>query len=126
MRLTPSCLRPARWSGAYMAIEFKREGLEQRFRFEPTAVADPRDVQRVDRELAARRTRYMKELRPAILALEKRISDIADARGQSQRAHASTAQCRRRRPSVRDSRRHHESVATAKLGGCLLFSTLHL
>ena len=57
-----------------------REGLEQRFHFEPTAVADPRDVRRVDRELAARRTRYMKELRPAILALEKRISDIADER----------------------------------------------
>ena len=34
-----------------------REGLEQRFHFEPTAVADPRDVQRIDRELAARRTR---------------------------------------------------------------------
>jgi DNA-binding helix-hairpin-helix protein with protein kinase domain len=57
-----------------------REGLEQRFRFEPAAVTDPRDVQRIDRELAARRTRYMKELRPAILTLEKRINDIGDER----------------------------------------------
>ena len=55
-----------------------REGLEQRFHFKPTAVADPRDVQRVDRELAARCTRYMKELRPAILALEKRINNTRD------------------------------------------------
>ena len=57
-----------------------REGLEQRFHFEPAAVTDPRDVQQIDRELAARRTRYMKELRPAILALEKRIGDIEDDR----------------------------------------------
>ena len=57
-----------------------REGLEQRFHFEQGAITDPRDVQQIDRELAARRTRYMKELRPAILALEKRIGDIEDER----------------------------------------------
>ncbi len=57
-----------------------REALERRFHFEPAAVADPRNVQRLDRELAARRARYMKELRVAILALEKRINAIADAR----------------------------------------------
>jgi DNA-binding helix-hairpin-helix protein with protein kinase domain len=57
-----------------------REGLEQRFHFEPAAIADPRDVQRIDRELAARRTRYVKELRRAIFALEKRINDIGDER----------------------------------------------
>jgi DNA-binding helix-hairpin-helix protein with protein kinase domain len=55
-----------------------REGLEQRFYFEPAAITDPRDVQQIDRELAARRTRYMKELRPEILALEKRINDTGD------------------------------------------------
>ena len=54
-----------------------REGFEQRFHFEPGAITDPRDVQLIDRELAARRTRY-KELRPAILALEKRINDTGD------------------------------------------------
>jgi hypothetical protein len=50
---------------------------------EPLAVADPRDVQRIDRELAARRARYMKELRPPIIALEKRISDIVHERHAS-------------------------------------------
>ena len=43
-------------------------------------MTDPRDVQRIDRELAARRARYMKELRPAIVALEKRINDIVHER----------------------------------------------
>jgi DNA-binding helix-hairpin-helix protein with protein kinase domain len=57
-----------------------REGLEQRFHFEPAAITDPRDVQRIDRELAARRTRYVKELRRAIFALETRINDIGDER----------------------------------------------
>ena len=32
-----------------------REGLEQRFYFEPAAITDPRDVQQIDRELAALR-----------------------------------------------------------------------
>jgi DNA-binding helix-hairpin-helix protein with protein kinase domain len=57
-----------------------RESLEQRFHFEPTAVTDPRDVQRIDRELAARRARYMRELRRAIVGLEKRINDIGEER----------------------------------------------
>jgi len=57
-----------------------REGLEQRFHFEPAVVADPRDVQRLDRELGARRTSYMKELRAAIIALERRIGEFEDER----------------------------------------------
>jgi hypothetical protein len=40
--------------------------------------ADPREVQRLDRELAAPHTHYMKELRAAILALEKRISSAEE------------------------------------------------
>ena len=98
-----------------------REGLEQRFHFEPTAVTDPRDVQRIDRELAARRTRYMKELRPAILALEKRISDIEDerralwqrARGRLQRAHARAAP----RRGSRLSREHLATNTSADVRG---------
>ncbi len=67
-----------------------REGLEQRFHFEPADVADPRDVQRLDRELAARRARYMKELRAAIHALEKRIGDFEGARRALRQRHEAT------------------------------------
>ncbi len=86
-----------------------REALGRRFHFEPAVTADPRDVQRVDRELAARRTRYMKELRAAIIALEKRINAIADERRAlwqqlegifNQRMLARRAAQRRNRPSL--------------------------
>ena len=40
-----------------------RQGLQCKFHFEATVVTDPLDVQRIDRELAARRTRYMISLR---------------------------------------------------------------
>ena len=38
----------------------------------------PLEVQRIDRELAARRTRYMKELRTSVAELEKRINQCMD------------------------------------------------
>ena len=57
-----------------------RDGLERKFTFEPLAVTDPLDVQKIDRELAARRTRLMKELRSAIAGLEKQIACIRDER----------------------------------------------
>ena len=71
-----------------------RESLEQRFHFEPAAITDPRDVRGIDRELAARRTRYVKELRRAIFALEKHINDIGDERRDLwQRVEAAFHEC---------------------------------
>ena len=58
-----------------------RAALEQRYPFEPAVIVDPHDVQRLDRELAARSMRYMNELRSAILAFEKRIHVVGDERG---------------------------------------------
>jgi len=50
------------------------DGLQRQFRFEPASTVDPMEVQRLDRELAGRRIKLMKELRNAIGALEERIN----------------------------------------------------
>jgi DNA-binding helix-hairpin-helix protein with protein kinase domain len=50
-----------------------RWGREQNFKFMPLVIADPIEVQKLDRELAARRIRLMKELRTGIGEFENRI-----------------------------------------------------
>jgi DNA-binding helix-hairpin-helix protein with protein kinase domain len=50
-----------------------RWGREQNFRFMPLAIADPMEVQKLDRELAAQRINLMKDLRTGIAELESRI-----------------------------------------------------
>ena len=57
-----------------------RERLEAKFRFEPVAVTDPLEVRKIDRELAARRIKLMKELRVGIAALEKESHSVRDNR----------------------------------------------
>ncbi|HEY1245140.1 MAG TPA: hypothetical protein VGF29_09950 [Hyphomicrobiaceae bacterium] len=57
-----------------------RWGREQNFKFTPFCIADPLEVQKVDRELAARRIRLMKELRTGISALERRVSGLHNDR----------------------------------------------
>jgi len=61
-------------------LVYWRERLENKFRFEPVAVADPLEVRKIDRELATRRTRLVKELRSGIAALEKEVHAIRDDR----------------------------------------------
>jgi DNA-binding helix-hairpin-helix protein with protein kinase domain len=50
------------------------DGLQRQFRFEAGSTVDPLEVQKLDRELAGRRIKLMKELRIAIGALEQRIN----------------------------------------------------
>jgi DNA-binding helix-hairpin-helix protein with protein kinase domain len=57
-----------------------RWGREQNFKFMPLSIADPVEVQKLDREIAARRIRLMKELRAGIVELEKRINSVQSAR----------------------------------------------
>lgn len=57
-----------------------RWGREQNFKFTPLCIADPVEVQKLDRELAARRIKLMKELRTGILALERRVSGVHNDR----------------------------------------------
>jgi DNA-binding helix-hairpin-helix protein with protein kinase domain len=56
------------------------DGLQRQFRFEAASTVDPMEVQKVDRELAGRRVKLMKELRTAIGALEERINTFQDGR----------------------------------------------
>jgi DNA-binding helix-hairpin-helix protein with protein kinase domain len=56
------------------------DGLQRQFRFEPGSTVDPLEVQRLDRELAGRRIRLMKELRSAIGALEEWINTFQGER----------------------------------------------
>ncbi len=57
-----------------------RWGREQNFKFTPLSIADPVEVQKLDRELAARRIKLMMELRAGISALERRVSGVHDDR----------------------------------------------
>jgi len=57
-----------------------REGLERRFRFDPTAFADPLEVRKVDREIAVQRMTLMRELRIRIVGLENQARRILDDR----------------------------------------------
>jgi DNA-binding helix-hairpin-helix protein with protein kinase domain len=56
------------------------DGLQRQFRFEAGSTVDPLEVQKLDRELAGRRIKLMKELRTAIGALEERINTLQCAR----------------------------------------------
>ena len=57
-----------------------RERQEKGFVPTVAAVIDPLDVQRIDRDLAARRTKLMKELRERITDLERRIARFNNER----------------------------------------------
>jgi DNA-binding helix-hairpin-helix protein with protein kinase domain len=57
-----------------------RWGREQNFKFMPLAIADPLEVQKLDRELAAQRIKLMKELRTGIAELESRITHAQEDR----------------------------------------------
>jgi DNA-binding helix-hairpin-helix protein with protein kinase domain len=57
-----------------------RQGRERNFKFLPLSIADPLDVQKVDREIAARRIKLMKELRTGIAELERRIKRVHEER----------------------------------------------
>lgn len=54
--------------------------LETQDRAPGDRVADPHEVRKLDRELAVRRTKLMKELRVGIAALEKEVRSIGDHR----------------------------------------------
>jgi DNA-binding helix-hairpin-helix protein with protein kinase domain len=56
------------------------DGLQRQFRFEAGSTVDPLEVQKLDRELAGRRIKLMKELRNAIGALEERINTFQGGR----------------------------------------------
>jgi DNA-binding helix-hairpin-helix protein with protein kinase domain len=56
------------------------DGLQCQFRFEVGSTVDPLEVQKLDRELAGRRIKLMKELRNAIGALEVRINAVQSDR----------------------------------------------
>jgi DNA-binding helix-hairpin-helix protein with protein kinase domain len=57
-----------------------RWGLEQNFKFTPMSLTDPIEVQKLDRELAARRIRLVKELRTGIAGLEQRVNSASNDR----------------------------------------------
>jgi hypothetical protein len=59
------------------------DGLQRQFRFEAAPTVDPLEVQKLDRELAGRRIRLMKELRNAIGALEERNNTFQGDRAAS-------------------------------------------
>ena len=54
--------------------------LEKRFRYKPAQNTNRRDVQRIDRDLARRRTQLMTDLRAGIGPLEDMSKTIRDAR----------------------------------------------
>jgi DNA-binding helix-hairpin-helix protein with protein kinase domain len=56
------------------------DGLQRQFRFEPASTLDPMEVQKLDRELAGRRIKLMRELRAAIVAFEERVNSFQGAR----------------------------------------------
>lgn len=57
-----------------------REMKEKAFVFSTSAIVDPHEVQRIDRKLAARRTKLMKELREKIAEVELRMGDYVKER----------------------------------------------
>lgn len=60
-----------------------REHKEKSFVYNPSVVVDPLDLQRIDRDLAARRTKLMKELRARINELELRMAAFMASQSQS-------------------------------------------
>ena len=46
---------------------------QKAFVYNAVAIADPLEVQRIDRQLAARRTKLMKEMRERISEVERRV-----------------------------------------------------
>jgi DNA-binding helix-hairpin-helix protein with protein kinase domain len=59
-----------------------RRQLEKRFRYKPAQNTNRRDVQRIDRDLARRRTQLMTDLRAGIGPLEDMSKTIRDARAR--------------------------------------------
>lgn len=57
-----------------------RENHEKGFTPSTAVVIDPLEVQKIDRDLASRRTRLMKELREYILEMERRFAPVVQAR----------------------------------------------
>jgi hypothetical protein len=57
-----------------------RDMKEQAFVYNSAPVIDPLEVQRIDRQLAARRTRLMKELRERIVEVERRVAQFNSGR----------------------------------------------
>jgi DNA-binding helix-hairpin-helix protein with protein kinase domain len=57
-----------------------RDVKERTFIYNAAPVIDPLEVQRIDRQLAARRTRLMKELRERIAELERRVASFNSGR----------------------------------------------
>ena len=49
---------------------------EKAFVYNAVAIVDPLEVQRIDRQLAARRTKLMKELRERISEVERRVGRV--------------------------------------------------
>ena len=59
-----------------------RRQLERQFRVTASQNADPRDVRRIDRDLARRRAQLMSELRAGIGPLEEVSNTVIDARSR--------------------------------------------
>jgi DNA-binding helix-hairpin-helix protein with protein kinase domain len=57
-----------------------RWGREQSFKFTPLVIADPLEVQKLDRELAARRIKLMRELRGGIAEIERGMKVFGNGR----------------------------------------------
>ena len=57
-----------------------RWGREQNFKFMPLAIADPLEVQKLDREIAARRIKLMRELRNGIADIERGMKVFGNER----------------------------------------------
>jgi hypothetical protein len=57
-----------------------RWGREQNFKFMPLAIADPLEVQKLDREIAARRIKLMRELRNGIAEIEQGMKVLGNER----------------------------------------------
>ena len=57
-----------------------RERHEKAFAYNAASVIDPLEVQRIDRQLASRRTKLMKELRERITEIEQRITQFNNSR----------------------------------------------
>ena len=53
---------------------------EKAFAYNSAPIIDPLEVQRIDRQLAARRTKLMKELREKIVEVERRIGRFNNER----------------------------------------------
>ena len=53
---------------------------EKSFVYNAAPMFDPLEVQRIDRQLAARRTKLMKELRERIAEVERRIAQLNSGR----------------------------------------------